>query len=427
LRLLLIALFLLGFACASIVTAEGSSNKCVTNKCEPNQYLAGFAKLDISPKIGESVPTMMASPQMLQKIQDPLYAKVLVIGDSQKRIGFVALDLLFLSNEAFQALRQHLLDNSDLDNVIVTVTHSHSGVFDHSKFDLLKTKALKATQAAMSELQPVEIGASSIEIDEAYNRRIHLESSVEMFWVNPERKTNRPVDTALGVIHIRGLDGTPLVSIVNYSAHPTITMDLENVVVSADYPSALSQSIDENFGGEVLFLLGAAGDVNPYDSDTKPLELAIQKSKVLGSKLGSAAVSAIKNIDHYSSHGRFAYLSKGFSQPEANISALILTPTIAVATFPGEYFNDFGQQLKAKSSIEHTFFIGYANGSIGYVPTQAAAKLGGYGADLDSPELKVAQTTGQQHINIVIKMLNDHENCLHERQNDKTIKRDCAH
>lgn len=130
----------------------------------------------------------MASPQMLQKIQDPLYAKVLVIGDSQKRIGFVALDLLFLSNEAFQALRQHLLDNSDLDNVIVTVTHSHSGVFDHSKFDLLKTKALKATQAAMSELQPVEIGASSIEIDEAYNRRIHLESSVEMFWVNPERK-----------------------------------------------------------------------------------------------------------------------------------------------------------------------------------------------------------------------------------------------
>ena len=81
-------------------------------------------------------------------------------------------------------------------------------------------------------------------------------------------------------------------------------MDLENVVVSADYPSALSQSIDENFGGEVLFLLGAAGDVNPYDSDTKPLELAIQKSKVLGSKLGSAAVSAIKNIDHYSSHGQ---------------------------------------------------------------------------------------------------------------------------
>ena len=188
---------------------------------------------------------MMASPQILQKIQDPLYAKTLVIGDGQKRIGFVALDLLFLSNEAFQALRQHLLDNSDLDNVIVTVTHSHSGVFDHSRFDLLKAKTLKATQTALSELRPVEIGASSVAVDEAYNRRVHLESSVEMLWINPERKTNRPVDSALGVIHIRGLDGTPLVSIVNYSAHPTITMDLENVVVSADYPGALSQSISK--------------------------------------------------------------------------------------------------------------------------------------------------------------------------------------
>lgn len=412
-RPLLILFLLLSCTSFTLLEANDAKNKCISGKCETNQYSAGFAKIDISPEIGESVPTMMASPQILQKIQDPLYAKTLVIGDGQKRIGFVALDLLFLSNEAFQALRQHLLDNSDLDNVIVTVTHSHSGVFDHSRFDLLKAKTLKATQTALSELRPVEIGESSVAVDEAYNRRVHLESSVEMLWINPERKTNRPVDSALGVIHIRGLDGTPLVSIVNYSAHPTITMDLENVVVSADYPGALSQSISKKLGGEVLFLLGAAGDVNPYDSDSKPLEVAIQKSKLLGDKLGVAAVSAIKDLPNYTSRGRFAYSSKVFSQPEAHISTLMLTPTIAIATFPGEYFNDFGEQLKARSSIEHTFFVGCANGSIGYVPTELATKLGGYGADLNSTDTLVKSTTGQEHVDtalIMLKTLKSSEN-----------------
>jgi neutral ceramidase len=258
-------------------------------------------------------------------------------------------------------------------------------------------------------MQAVEIGASSIAVDEAYNRRIHhnstMKKGVEMLWVNPERKANRAVDTALGVIHLRTLAGAPLVSIVNYSAHPTVTMDLNKVVVSADYPGALSRTVSNELGGEVLFLLGAAGDVNPYDSDTKPLKLAVEKSEQLGRKLATTALAAIKSIKSYTRQGGLSYTKENFSNPTAEVSALILAPDIAIAALPGEYFNDFGEQLKAKSPIANTFFAGYANGSIGYVPTEVAAKLGGYGADLTSPDSQVAADTGQRHIDAIIKML----------------------
>jgi hypothetical protein len=381
---------------------------CLNSKCDAGRYMAGFAKVDISPKVGvDVVPTMTAAPQLLKKIHDPLYAKAIALSDGQKNIAFVALDLCFLVADSFEELQQYLVKNSNYDHIVLTVTHTHSGMFDHNKLDQLKSKSLKALDIAWEKLEPVEIGASSIAIDEAYNRRIHYEDSVEMFWKNPERQANRPVDNALGVIHIKTIAGDSLATIINYSAHPTVTMDLENVVVSADYPGAIASYISKQLGGNVLFLPGAGGDVNPYDTDTKPLELAIQKSNVLGKKLGAGAVTTIKGIEGYTGYGSFSFSKRVFNKPKAEISALMLTPNIAVATFPGEYFNDFGEQLKAKSPVEHTFFVGYSNGSIAYVPTEAATKLGGYGAELGSNVVRVSSTTGQQHTDAAISQLRE--------------------
>jgi hypothetical protein len=386
--------------------ADTIETDCLISACDQKQYLAGYAEIDISPEIGiDMVPTMTSAPQLLKQIHDPLYAKAVVLSDGQKSIAFVALDLCFLMPESFESLRQHLINNSAHDYIVLTLTHTHSGIFDDRRIDQLKISALAALSAANMKLKPVEIGASSTVVDEAYNRRIHLKDSVEMLWQNPLRNFNRMVDNALGVIHIRTLDDKPYISMVNYSAHPTVTMDLENVVVSADYPGAIASSVSRQLGGHVIFLTGAAGDVNPYDSGTKPLAMAIQKSNALGEKLALAAVSAINTIDNYTSHGSLLFSSIELTKPTAEIGSLMLTKDIALATFPGEYFNHFGEQLKSKSPFTHTFFIGYSNGSIGYVPSNTAMLLGGYGADSASVSESVSSSTGQQHTDAAIDQL----------------------
>ena len=51
---------------------------------------------------------------------------------------------------------------------------------------------------------------------------------------------------------------------------------------------------------------------------------------------------------------------------------------VAVVGLPGEFFVEFGLELKRRSPAAQTFIAGLANGSLGYVPTAAAFAQGGY-------------------------------------------------
>ena len=51
---------------------------------------------------------------------------------------------------------------------------------------------------------------------------------------------------------------------------------------------------------------------------------------------------------------------------------------LAVVTAPAEIFTENGAHVKQNSPFSDTFFVGYTNGSIGYVPTHEAYPEGGY-------------------------------------------------
>jgi hypothetical protein len=47
-------------------------------------------------------------------------------------------------------------------------------------------------------------------------------------------------------------------------------MNLNEVIITADYPGKMVKSMRQNLGSQVSFSLGAAGDVNPYYANTGP-------------------------------------------------------------------------------------------------------------------------------------------------------------
>jgi hypothetical protein len=51
---------------------------------------------------------------------------------------------------------------------------------------------------------------------------------------------------------------------------------------------------------------------------------------------------------------------------------------IALVAVPGEAFVEMALTVKSQSPIRDTFFVGYSNGAIGYIPTREAYPLGGY-------------------------------------------------
>lgn len=65
----------------------------------------------------------------------------------------------------------------------------------------------------------------------------------------------------------------------------------------------------------------------------------------------------------------------------AEIQAIRLND-VALVAVPGEPFVEIGLAVKNRSPIKHTFFIGYANGSIGYIPMREDYALGGYEVEI---------------------------------------------
>ena len=380
------------------------------------EFKAGISKVAITPVAHEDiVDTLRSGPKIVGKISDPLYIKTLILSDGISRIAFITLDLMYIPPVVFADLLAHLRGENAFNQIFLSITHTHSGYMGNNDYDVLKEKVAFATKTADANLQPVEIGVAEGQLDEAYNRIIrHPGSSAEMLWTNPTRQINRDVDQSVGVINFRKLDGETLVNIVNYSAHPVVTMDLDNVVVSADYPGQLANALKQRGEGETLFFLGAAGDINPYDADTKPTALSLEKSNELGDKLASEVVKTIRAMESYQTNGRFSVNNLRYSLPviksgdwdfaPAEINTLMLTDDVALASFSGEFFNQFGITIKQQSPTKHTFFLGYTNGSLGYIPTKEAVQYGGYGADVDDMWFDV--DTGKIQINDAIKSLN---------------------
>src|SRR5262249_25437110 len=50
----------------------------------------------------------------------------------------------------------------------------------------------------------------------------------------------------------------------------------------------------------------------------------------------------------------------------------------AIATGPGETFTEIGLAVKERSPADVTFYCGYSNGCVSYMPTAAEYPLGGY-------------------------------------------------
>lgn len=51
---------------------------------------------------------------------------------------------------------------------------------------------------------------------------------------------------------------------------------------------------------------------------------------------------------------------------------------LAIASFPGETFAEAGLEIKRRSPIPHTVFLGYSNGAVSYIPPRDAYPPGGW-------------------------------------------------
>ncbi len=383
---------------------------------------AGVAKSNITPPLGGSMYGYGARGSNVSAgVHDPIFAKAIVLSDGTKKLAVVTLDLGSMPRESTLNIRKLVQDATDIDTVLLVASHTHSAPSlvagfpnqDSPYIGELESKIAEAIAAANDKLQPATIGVGWGRAEEGHNRRwVNDDGTVTMLWGNRERKPTKPLDYAVGVIAVDTPAGKPIATLVNFSCHPVV-LGPENLLISADYPGAMMAQLENEVGGQAMFVQGAAGDINPFWDKTAPEDGAFEQVTKMGETIAKEVQRVRGEIAEWETDVRldmarqeyelqqrwdfddpdakksadpdFArimqYYLDGFKRERnAEVNTVLIGSRIALATFPGEFFVEHGLHLKESSVIKNTFFVGYTNGAVGYFPTIRAAAEGGYGA-----------------------------------------------
>jgi len=396
----------------------------------------GVARADITPPVGiKSLGFAARGP--LTRYHDPLLATALVFVMGSQRAALIGCDLLDLDAGTVQEIRRRINAKTGIPESAITIacTHTHYGPDAHRDRADPMVNAYHANlihvltgivEAAAATLRPARIGVGWGASDIGVNRREKLPDGQIILGQNP----TGPIDRAVGVLRIDALDGAPLACIVNFQTHP-VSQTWQVDHISADYPGSMRVTVEKLIPAPCLFLQGASGNIN-----TAWMEPSYEPARTLGVRLGCEVVRVWETIqptptDQLAVAGQVVDLPRTrYGSPEGAAAVVAETeqeietlkaegafeglirwakkrltfaqealdswktgelPTpvkaecqawrigdLGLVTTPAEVFNEIGAQVKDGSPFTHTFFLGYTNDSIGYIPVPEAYAEGGY-------------------------------------------------
>ena len=354
------------------------------------QITAGVAQIDITPEPGGPMYGYSARGTNVSKgVHDNLYARALVLNDGSTKLVIVTVDIGAIRKENSERIKRMIQERTNIENILLVASHTHSGPAQCSGD--IEEKIADVVVRANSNPKSARIGVGLGEVREGHNRRmIHADGSLEMFWENRTGIPTSPVDYRLGVIRIEGSNG-PIATLVNFTCHPVVAGP-ENLLFSADYPGAMNRILKEKIGGQIMYLPGASGDINPFWDKTPPDEGAFDQIERMGKALADEVVNVSEHIVDYDEKPVISF-KREISQfatrrdtarldksIQAEINMLLIGNNLALAMFPGEFFVEHGLSLKERSPFKYTFFVGYCNDQLAYFPTISSTLTGGYGA-----------------------------------------------
>lgn len=260
-----------------------------------NQLFVGAAAADITPAKGIQLAGDIGVCRPVEKINDPLFARALVIRSGDRQVCFVTLDVLAMSRGWADKIRAQVATRYgfDPDTVMVHVLQNHTApsvghcfVWDRDVLNLFPKEypwllggddrynpvalegVLQAVGKALAGLQPVQVQVGrGIDGRVAFNRRFIMRNGkgrCHPAGRDPDiLQCEGPADPEVGVMLFHAKNGKTVAAILHHTCHPCHFPGMRTV--TAGWPGAWCNGVRGLLGKNCVPLVfnGFCGNIHP--------------------------------------------------------------------------------------------------------------------------------------------------------------------
>ncbi|WP_327085424.1 hypothetical protein OIE66_24065 [Nonomuraea sp. NBC_01738] len=353
---------------------------------------------------GEAMGGYADRPGGLAGVLDPLEVHAVTFADRGRRFALVVADLVCVNTDVVARVRAAVRE-AGVGDCWVAATHTHAGPEPGCApggaptpahlAGRLERAALRAVAGALADERDATVHTDRVRLPELAGRR-HLAGHQE-------------VDLPVDVLVVTS-DGRVTGTIVVSPVHPTVLPAAEHRA-SADLSGGIRRALRSQ-DRWVVAATGAAGDISTRHTrrgrDERELdrlgalvagrlsavthppgartEAAPDEQRLTPPTSARVPLTAKRpeeaRSDGVTTHGRSQdvldqgrtiardLMATGPGPREIDVEAVTLGPVTLVA-IPGELYLDLGERIRARGG-EDVVVLGYANGYLGYLPTQDA-------------------------------------------------------
>jgi len=379
------------------------------------QFRAAVVKIDVTPEKPQWL--LGYNPRQSTGVHDRLYHRIVAMDDGRIQFFLVSTDICLYSPSLYDGVMKELEKEAGIKPLQLwwTVTHTHSAPevgppglpavfmgerYEHDHNTEYTAQAIKALIAAVEEarakLEPARLAVGWGFARANINRRARDEEGPTFLGLNPDG----PVDRQIGLIRLEKADGKLLALIANYAMHGTV-LGGGNTKISGDAPGVVAEYVEQKLGAPMLYINGAAGNMAPIYTVYPDFESGhlsqfrvllgdpiLAANAHLGPTTAEVELTLSEKIVETPRKGGIGWApdlgnylhttSTGATMVRLPVRFLRINNDIAVWAAPLELFCEIAIAVRNQSPFPFTFYFGYCNGWLGYLPTKAEFVHGGY-------------------------------------------------
>ena len=377
-------------------------------------FRASVVKVDITPE----TPKFLLGYAARQStgVHDRIFHRIVAMDDGDSKFLLVSTDLCLFSPTVYEDAAKRIEKETGIPAMRFwwTVTHTHSapeigppGVYkvllkgrsehpvDEEYTEWIVSALVQGAKDAIARLEPARVAIGTGMAMANINRRARDVDGKISLGLNPDG----PVDRQIGLIRMEKADGTPLVLIANYAMHGTV-LSGKFLQISGDAQGIVAGYVEQKTGAPMLYINGAAGNIAPVYSvyDTPASGHLMQFNVLLGDRILAAnraiggATGEVKLwvgekwVDTPRKKGLdWTEDLPSYTRTSASGRPLVRLPVrflkindTVIWSAPVEMFCEISISVRGQSPFPNTFYFGYTNGWIGYLPTREGFAEGGY-------------------------------------------------